>query len=212
MISFIGKYYDGKTSEQTDVVCNVYDSGAVHVERAADHSRILTLPRFELDISARLADTPRYLMFPNNAKLETLDNDTVDRLAEKFGRKSWLDKVHILESRFKYVLVGLVFLLVFLWGGVQFGIPWAAKNIANMLPPSILNMASQQTLSMLDRSMLSATELDTDTRERLQVHFQPLIESHADYDLNVIFRKGEIIKTVSADSAVSALIDMIKEL
>lgn len=190
MISFNGKYYDGKSSEQTDVVCNVYDSGTVHVEKADDHSRIVTLPLSDLDISVRLADTPRYLKFPNGAKLETLDNDNVDLLSEQFGRTSWLDKVHLLESRFKYVLVGLVFLLVFLWGSVQYGIPWAARAIAGMLPPSILDVASQQTLSMLDRSVLSSTELESNIRERLEMHFQPLITSHTDYDLNIIFRKG----------------------
>jgi len=190
MISFKGKWYDGKTAGQTDVVCHVYDSGAVHVERSDDHSRIATLPRFDLDISARLADTPRYLKFPGGAKLETLDNDTVDRLVARFGRPSWLDRVHLLESRFKYVLVGIVLTLVFLWGSVQYGIPWTARIIADMLPSSILDLASQQTLTMLDRSVLSSTELDSNTRERLRSHFQPLITSHAAYDLNIIFRKG----------------------
>lgn len=190
MISFTATYYDGQTAGQKDVVCRIYDSGAVHVETADDHRRIATLPLSDLDISVRLADTPRYLKFPGGAKLETLDNDTVDKVVERFGRRSWMDKVYLLESRLKYVLVGLVFLLIFLWGSVQYGIPWAAKAIAEMLPPSILDVASQQTLSMLDRSMLSATELDDDTRERLKAHFKPLIASHADDDLNIIFRKG----------------------
>jgi Zn-dependent protease with chaperone function len=190
MISFTGKYFDGKTSVQKDVVCKVYDSGTVHVEKAEDQSRIASLPLSDLDISARVAGTPRYLKFPDNAKLETLANDTVDRLVARYGRRSWLDRVHLLESRFKYVLVGLLLLLVFLWGSFQYGIPWAARVIANMLPPSILNVASQQSLSMLDKSVLSATELDADTHERLKAHFQPLIAFHADYALDIIFRKG----------------------
>jgi len=190
MIVFSGKYYDGKTSGQTDVVCKVYDSGTVHVEKVEDQNRIVSLPLSDLDISTRLADTPRYLKFPDHAKLETLANDSVDQLVRQFGRRSWLDRVHLLESRFKYVFLGLLFLMVFLWGSVQYGIPWAARIIANMLPPSVLNVASQQTLSMLDKSILSATELDADTRERLTDHFQPLITYHADYDIDIIFRKG----------------------
>jgi Zn-dependent protease with chaperone function len=190
MITLYGKWYDGKTAGQTDVVCRIYDSGSVHVEKADDNSRIATLPRFDLDISARLADTPRYLKFPGGAKLETLDNDSVDRLKERFGRSSWLDMVHRLESRFKYVLVGLVIMLAFLWGSFQYGIPWTARIIANMLPPSILDLASQQTLAMLERSVLSPTELDSGTRERLKAHFRPLTASHADYHLNIIFKKG----------------------
>lgn len=190
MISFNGKYFDGKTAGQTDVFCCVYDSGSVHVENADDHSRIVIQPLSDIDISARLADTPRYLTFPGGAKLETLDNDAVDRLLEHFGRTSWLYRVHLLESRFKYVVAGLVLLLVFLWGSVQYGIPWAARIIANMLPPSILDVASQQTRSILDKAILSSTELDADTRQGLKAQFQPLVTAHAEHGVNIIFRKG----------------------
>ena len=98
MIALRGKWYDGKTAVQTDVVCTVYDSGNVHVEKADDHSRIVTLPQFAVDISARLADTPRYLKFPDGAQLETLDNDTVDQLVERYRRTSWLDRVCLLYT------------------------------------------------------------------------------------------------------------------
>ena len=191
MITFRGKWYDGRTAEQTDVVCHVYDSGAVHVERADDHSRIATLPRFDLKISSRLADTPRYLRFPGGEKLETDDNDIVDQLIGQFRKSSWLDVVHLFESRLKYVLFGFILLLVFIWGSVQYGIPLVARIIAEGLPPSVLDIASQQTVAILDKSILSPSELDPDTRERLRDHFQPLLAAHADYQLTLLFRNGE---------------------
>jgi len=191
VISVRGKWYDGRTAVQADVVCNVYDSGAVHVERTDDHRQLVTLPQFNIKISSRLADTPRYLQFPGGEKLETDDNDTVDRLMEKFSRTSWLYLVHRLESRIKYVAVGLVLLLLFLWVGVQYGIPLAARIIASRLPSSVLDVASRQTVSMLDRAVLSTSELDSATRERLLGHFQPLLAAHTDYRLTILFRKGK---------------------
>lgn len=190
MIYFKARWFDGRTSEQTEVVCKVYDSGAVHVERTDDHSRVVALPQFKLNISPRLADTPRYLQLPGGEKLETDDNDTVDRLNRKFGKRSWLDFVHRFESRLKYVAIGLVCFLLLIWGSVQYGIPLTARIIAERLPPSALNLASRQTVAMLDRTVFSATELDVDTRQRLQEHFQPLLTAHADYPLKIMFRKG----------------------
>jgi hypothetical protein len=51
MISIKGKWYDGQTSAEVPVVCNIYDSGAVTVEHSADGRRILSLSRFTIKVS-----------------------------------------------------------------------------------------------------------------------------------------------------------------
>jgi len=191
MISFKGKWYDGRTAGQTEVVCKVYDSGVVYVEKADDHSRVTNLPLSNIKISPRLAGTPRYLRFPDGEKLETDDHDIVDQVIGQFRKSSWLDGVHRFESRLKYVVVGFILLLVFFWGSMQYGIPLVARIIAERLPPSVLDITSQQTVAILDQSILSPSELDPDTRERLRAHFQPLLTAHADYQLTLLFRNGK---------------------
>ena len=42
MISIEGKWYDGKTSATEDVVCIVYDNGALRIERISDGVLVLT--------------------------------------------------------------------------------------------------------------------------------------------------------------------------
>jgi len=190
MISVKGKWYDGRTSAAEDVVCIVYDNGAVRIERMSDGDLILTRPRFDIEISPRLANTQRYLLFPQGEKFETDDNDTVDRIETRFTKPSWLKIVYRLESHWRYVLPALALLLFILWGGMSYGIPWAAKTIAYRLPPSMLSFAGSQTLDILDRSVFEPSELDTKTQKRILKHFQPVMEMHSDYMLEIVFRKG----------------------
>ena len=85
MISIEGKWYDGKTSAAEDVVCIVYDNGALRIERISDGVLILTRPCFDIEISPRLANTQRYLLFPRGEKFETADNEAVDRIENRFA-------------------------------------------------------------------------------------------------------------------------------
>ncbi len=153
MISIKGKWYDGRTSATEDVVCIVYDNGALRIERMSDGGLILTRSRFDIEISPRLANTQRYLHFPQGEKFETADNDTVDRIETQFTKPSWLKIVYRLESHWRYVLPALALLIFILWGGMSYGVPWAAKTIAYRLPPSMLSFAGNQTLDILDRSV-----------------------------------------------------------
>lgn len=190
MISIEGKWYDGKTSAAEDVVCIVYDNGALRIERMSDDGLILTRPRFDIEISPRLANTQRYLLFPQGEKFETADNDTVDQIETRFAKPSWLKIVYKLESHWRYVLPALALLLFILWAGMSSGIPWVAKTIAYRLPLSMLRFASNQTLDILDRSIFEPSKLDEKGRRRLVEHFQPVLATHSGYRLEIVFRKG----------------------
>ena len=190
MISIDGKWYDGQTSAEVRAVCNVYDSGAVTIVHAIDGRQIMSLPRFDIKVSPRLADTPRYLHFPNGEKFETQNNGSIDRVASRFSRAHWTDCLHRLESHWRYVLIALIAMLLFLWGGIKFGVPVAARVVAERLPPSIRHAAGKQTLDILDRSVLSESELDETVQNRLREYFRPVIDSHPDENLTILFRKG----------------------
>lgn len=190
MISIKGKWYDGHTSAEVPAVCNIYDSGAVTVEHSVDGRRILSLSRFTIKVTPRLADTPRYLHFPNGEKFETQDNLSVDRIVKRFTDARWTLWLHRFESHWRFALIALAVMLVFLWGGLKYGFPLAARIIADRLSPSILHRAAEQTLGILDKSVLSESELDEAVRSRLQKHFRPVVDAHSNETLTVLFRKG----------------------
>ena len=190
MISVTGKWYDGRTSAQTPAICRIYDSGAVRVEQLETGTLLLSQPRLRVETSGRLADTPRYLYFPNGEKFETDDNESVDRLNAHFIRSSGLSLIYRLESRWPYVLAALLIMLLFLWGAIRYGVPYLAKTIALRLPPSVFTLAGNQTLEFLDRSFLAPSHLEAVEQDRLLKHFQPVTTNHPDNKLTVQFRKG----------------------
>ena len=190
MISINGKWYDGRTSAEIPAVCSVYDNGAVTITHALDGHRILSLPHFNLKVSSRLADTPRYLYFHNGEKFETRDNGSVDRIVKKFSGRTWSRGLYLMENRWRFVAIAVAVLLIFMWGSIKYGVPLAARKISDRLPTAILNVAADQTLEALDRTVLSESNLDEKVRDRLLNHFQSVLEDHPDDHLNVIFRKG----------------------
>jgi Zn-dependent protease with chaperone function len=151
---------------------------------------IRSLPFRETRTSSRLANTPRYLYFPGGEKFETEDNGAVDKVRARFRCTSVFALIYHLESRKPYVIIALLALILFLWGGIKYGVPLLAKVIAYRLPSSALQLAGEQTLEMLDKGILKPSELEPTTQNRLRKHFQPIIAAHPDYPLNIVFRKG----------------------
>jgi Zn-dependent protease with chaperone function len=190
MIVIRGNYYDGKTSAQVPAECRVFDNGAVHVRDPGIVAPLLALPRFDLKVSPRLANTPRYIYFPHGQKFETEDNPAVDDLLKRFQKRPRLHIVHVLESRKRYILICLVALSAVMWAVGRYGVPAAARVIARNLPSSVVQKAGSQTLDILDRTVFKPSQLDESVRQRVASHLEPLVQSHSGLRLQIHFRKG----------------------
>lgn len=191
MIVIRGFYYDGQSSAQVPARCCIYDSGAVRIEGLGDQGLLARLGSFTIDVSPRLANTPRYLHLPNQGKFETEENDAVDELLRRFRRGSWLNVVHFMETRKRWILACLLALVLMVWIVGRWGVPFAAKVIAGHLPKKVSQMAGQRTLDALDRSLLQPSQLDAADMKRLKAHFRPIIEKYRDYDIRVLFRASK---------------------
>ena len=190
MISIPGKYYDGKSSQDFDVILVGDANGHIRVKRPEDGHIIVSVGIEDVTVSPRLANTPRYLCFPDGEKFETLDNAKFDKLLNQFYGRSWLDIIHLLESRTKYVLIALGILIFFIWGSVRYVVPGISEHIAFHLPLPILQHAGSQTLDFLDRSVFKPSELEIHRQKHVLTHFQQVIDDHSDLDLKIYFRKG----------------------
>jgi hypothetical protein len=112
----------------------------------------------------------------------------VDELLRRFRRGSWLNVVHFVETRKRWILACLLALVLMVWIVGRWGVPFAAKVIAGHLPKKVSQMAGQRTLNALDRSLLQPSQLDAADMKRLKAHFRPIIEKYRDYDIRVLFR------------------------
>ncbi|MCJ7772896.1 MAG: M48 family metallopeptidase [Desulfobacterales bacterium] len=190
MITVKGTWYNGKHSSQTAVILRAFDNGAIRVELADTGEVLIRQNKLNARISARLAETPRYLTFTDGSVLETDNNQAVDQLLKKMKSGNWMQWVHLLESKKRYILISSLFVLLIGAVLVKYGFPMAAKIIAAQLPQSIFNTADHQVLDTLDRIIFKPSELPLDIQNRVRSHLKSALDAHKTFETTFLYRKG----------------------
>ena len=130
----------------------------------------------DLNVSDRLGDMPRRIIWPDGAVMETSDNAAVDRWLSEAGHKgSWSVMLHRLENNWRWVLGALVVTVLCAYVGIRFGLPAASDSIAHKLPPSVNETASEQSLAFLDRFVFDESEVSDAERAQVQQQFDALV-------------------------------------
>lgn len=190
MLAVNGKWYDGNTSLQTPARLSVFDNGAVQIDDRNNEKVLLRQNQLLAKISDRLADTPRFLTFPNGCTFETEDNLAIDNIVNKFSPKPWNQWLHLLESRKRYVLMAFAAIVLFMLVMVTHGIPMAANMITNYLPRSYYELADQQALKALNRLALNPSDLNPSIEKRIRDNLQASIDMHAHLKIKLLIKKG----------------------
>lgn len=190
MIEIKGNWFDGRISSGTAAVLKVYDDRSWRVLSINDGQIIQQGNLFQADVSPRLADTPRYITFSGDETLETDDNSNVDEALRLLKGNHWSLKVHFLESKLRYVLVSVVILIVVGFATTRYGVPAAAKLIAQCIPKNILYQAGEQSLAVFDKVFFKPSELDPVREKQLRHTLFSVVKDHADLRLEILFRKG----------------------
>lgn len=180
-----GSYFGGTSSRPVPATLVVADDRLRVI--AGDDLLVGPLPLAEIVVSSRLGNTPRMLRFADGASFETADNATVDRLLAGQGRRHGL--VHRLESSLRYVLVGLLVTIAFVWGGVRYGIPALAEATAFALPEAASRQIGEGVLELLDDDLLFPSELTAEEQARLRQRFAPMIAASG-LPIRLEFRKA----------------------
>lgn len=184
-------YFDGNTSEASEIGLLFTDDGRIHLLRfGKDDSYLLADVKF----SSRLGNTPRVLTLPNGGTCHIADNDLIDAFLSQHKTARAASVIHLLESRVVYVLAALLFTAIFSWGMVVYGIPELAAKIAYHLPESVDLALGKGTLNTLDKVAFEPSQLDEKTQARLQKRFAEMknhIPNSASYRLE--FRSSEKI-------------------
>ena len=174
MIKIEGYYYDGCSSIQTPVVIYFYQSGEVLIQ--ADKQEIKTTID-QLTISARLGNTRRNIFLSDGAKLETDDNAAVDQVCAYFEKNIFHTLIHKLETNWLHALVALLVTIAFVWGGIEYGVPVAAKWAAKAVPYRVEQNIGEQGLETLDKWLFSPSAIEKDEQLSLQKRFKRLVSA-----------------------------------
>lgn len=178
-----GNWFSGAGSRPQPALLTLED-GIVSVQ-AGDAALAGPVALAEVAVSSRLGNTPRFLRFPGGGSFETADNDGVDRLLAPLRPHHAL--AYRLESRLRYVVIGVAVTVAVMWGAVRYGIPALAEAAAFSLPPAVGRQIGDGALELLDRDMLAPSRIPADEQARLRARFAPLLAA-AGQPLNVEFR------------------------
>lgn len=189
MITIQAFYYDGRSSAQIPVSVSFDKSGTVLI---TGNTISLSTTLDQLSITARLGNTKRSLYLQNGAKLETDDNDAIDRVCQTFTKGRWHAALHQMERRWLYVISALAISIMLVWAGIEYGVPVAAKLAAKGIPGSLEEQIGEQTLAKLEDWLFNESHIDTARQQQLQQRFQQIAsKGTGGYHYRLIIRNSQ---------------------
>lgn len=171
MISIEAAYYDGRSSARRGVRVDFDADGQVRIR---GDGIALDLDYPALRISSRLGSTPRYLYLPGGGRLETSDNDGVDRVVGALGGHEVKRFLSFLESRYSIALAALVITVGVVFATIEYGIPLLARQVAFAMPNNIEASLGREGLGALDQGMFAPSQLDPRAQARAHELFTGL--------------------------------------
>lgn len=184
-----GRLFDSHTSKSHSAILIVCEQGTVKVESTELGTRGCHWS--ELIISPHIGSSARYLDLPNGFRFESNTNDQIDQLTRQFGGDNPQGWIHFLESKLRFVLISVCAVMVFVWWGVQYGLPGLAKQVAFQLPVSTNQQIARHTLETLDQYVFDESSLDSKQSNHITLQFEHLVSLRDDeFEYRLHLRDG----------------------
>jgi Zn-dependent protease with chaperone function len=145
----LGVLYNGQNSKAEPSAIDFVDS-YIHLTRDNDEKFSFSIK--DTQISSRIAQVPRKIVFPNGWIFETALNDEIDEYVTRGGLGRFIHKI---ETNW---IAALSLTIIFLVIGFSFyflGLPFLAKTFAPKIPDRALEIATRQTLQFLEKAKYS---------------------------------------------------------
>ena len=180
--SFEADYFDGQSSARHAVRVEVDE----HFIRIRGEAVALNVARADVSVSPRLGSTPIRIALPLGGLLVTPD---YGRVAALLGVPASKSLAHRLESRPRTVLVSLAGLVAAGWLAQAYGVPWAAREVAQRLPPGVESELSSEGLEGMDKVVFKPSRLTPERQAQLLASFAAISRT-AGVPATVQFRDG----------------------
>lgn len=204
------RYYDGKTSQAHAVTLHLDSSAQLHL---VGEGLTICYAQALVRVAPRVGNTRRHLYFADGAQCEIDDNDAVDALFNQPLTRN--HHLHRWESGLHYALIAMLLTLVITWGGIVYGIPALAKQIAFHLPVATDQLIGKQALAELDQHFLRPSKLPAVRQAALNRLFATLQRDipHAQ-SYQLVLRDSEIIgaNALALPSGVIVMTDPLVKL
>ncbi|MBL8519067.1 MAG: M48 family metallopeptidase [Betaproteobacteria bacterium] len=164
------EYFDGQQARRHRVTVTVA-AGRVQIRGDGASAEYAVA---EATVRPRVGRTPQRIELPQDALLLVRDADAVEAL---FGAPREEALAHRLESNLPFAIAALVGVVLILWAGYRWGVPYAAREAAEHIPIKVEAQIADQVLKSAEGLFLEPTRLDAARRARLQAVFEHLREA-----------------------------------
>lgn len=155
-------YFDG-VSARAHVAMISLDGEALQVQGEGVDRRE---PLSALRLSEPMGSAPRLITFADGAHVEIRDHAALAQLLDASGHRDRATVRWAFDAR--VVLGALGGLIIILWLGARYGLPWAAGMAAPHVPAAVVTAMSQQALELLDSRVLARSQLPEARRQHLR--------------------------------------------
>lgn len=181
------QYYHSGSVASSAAICEITDD--VLIVKVGHDDEHLTLARSDVKVKSKLGDLPREIVLPNGDMLVCPSTDPLD---------NWLDgpsgaTIFRIESKTSWLIGSVILVPLLLYVVFAHVIPQVAISLAAYVPYSVKQIASDQTLSALDYSVLDVSTLSEQEIQSMQNSFNELLEqiSTKNPRYRVMFRASE---------------------
>ena len=161
-------YFDGKSS-QPQLISIALCEGGLSLEGAGWGQ---VVPVESLVISEPLGEAPRLLYLSDGGYCEVRDKAGLDGLLASLGAREGHASRWGRSTRLAIMALLAIALAGFL--GFQYGIPWAAERLAQVMPASMADSIGKGTLAALDRALFNPSELSEVRQQALRENYAAL--------------------------------------
>ena len=153
-----------------DRVCAETEDGARRDSRIQD-----------VEISSRLGAAPRRIVFADGVSVSAEDNNFIDAMLKKRGKRRAGSLAHFIESRWHIIAAAAAGAALLAAGIVFYAVPAAASVAARAVPQQYLAEITEEVYEELQkRNFIAAGKLPPEEKNRIENIFAEIAAGYAD--------------------------------
>ncbi len=171
-LSVVGKFYPEQSSQcvEVDIVMDMVGQLFVYVY---DHELVGQFDRAQLNISDKIGRTPREIVIE---KVGLIVIDSAPDIDAWLSQNRHNDRLWRLEKSSRFVVLSCLLVPAFLYGFFKYMIPVGAVIFADLVPESVVDVASNHTMKAMEYKILQASELPQVQQDELRQSMLEVIE------------------------------------
>lgn len=186
-----GDYYFANQSTRYSCKLSLENKDIVIVDKQSNQ-RLLVVSKNSIQVSSRLANTPRVIRFADDSIFETHDHEFVDQylINTQHSGSFIATQLHVFEHKLHWAFLMLLLVVAFSWGFIQYGVPAIASGIAKIIPNEVTQTLAKGSLDLLDQHYLKPSKLSPARQNEIRESLQTAFDQYKDLNIHLAFRQG----------------------